>query len=314
VVVRAEKGSSPVLVPTNQGRRDAAVFRLEAGELTLDGLGFLLQPNGTDGTTAVVNVSGGRRCDVRNCVITLDEDADESAAAVAVSDVTEQMKSDTVVRPAIGFENCLVRGRGRLVRAGTTVPMDVTVTNVGAAVNGPLFEFGTPGHTSPGGGVSVNLTQLTAVLGGPLLDVRSGRRSVDDKLMMVPVDVRADGCLFLPLESGTHPLVHLTGGDPGGSERPLAWTAGAVGNGFSGWDVYAEVPNPENGGEPKRWDAADWRRWSGERDTAIGRAALTKPPTARELLTVQPADLEPGTTPFASGIGVKAKLLPKADE
>jgi serine/threonine protein kinase len=310
VTVRAEPGSNPVLVPVGEGRRDATVFRLEGGELTLDGLRFLVRPRGTDGTGAAVTVSGGRRCELKGCVVTLDESDDERAAAVNVLDASDLMMKDTAVRPAVGFENCLVRGRGRLVRSANTPAMDVTASNVAAAVSGPLFEFGPPRASAPM--VTVQLTHLTAVLGGPLFDVKAGRKATDDKLTHPAVDVRADNCLIQSIEAGAHPLLQLPQADAG-RDPGLTWAAGPAGNGFAGWATYAEMPEPD-GGDLKRWDAADWRRVSGERESAFGRLTLTKPPTAKTLTAVRPADLEPFTSGFADDLGAKTKLLPKADE
>jgi hypothetical protein len=311
--VRPEKGYSPVLKPVADGRRDAALFRLEAGELALDGLTFQIRAGGTDGTAAVVNVSGGKRCEMKNCVITLDEQGDERASAVTLSDVSEQMKRESVSRPAVGFENCLVRGRGRLVRAPATAPADVTASNIAAAVSGPLFEFGPPARPAATA-VGVQLTNLTAVLGGPLFDLHAGRRAADEKPVLVPVNVRADGCLFAPLEVRMTPLVSLTGCDPSAAERWLTWMPGATANGYSGWKVYAEVLSADGAAEPKRWDAAEWGRWSGERDGLTGRVVWAKPPTADGLLTVKAADLEPTATPFDSATGAKMSLLPKAED
>ncbi len=308
VTVRAEPGSNPVLVPVGEGRRDATVFRLEGGDLTLDGLRFLVRPRGTDGTAAAVTVSGGRRCELKGCVVTLDEADDERAAAVNVLDASDLMMKDTPVRPAIGFDNCLVRGRGRLVRAANTPAMDVTVSNTAAAVGGPLFEFGPPRGNTPT--VTVQLTHLTAVLGGPLFDVKAGRKATDDKLTHPAVDVRADGCLIQSIDP-THPLLQLPQADA--DRGGLSWAAGTAGNGFAGWTTYAEMPEPD-GGDLKRWDAADWRRVSGERESAFGRLTLTKPPTAKTLAAVRPADLEPSASAFADDLGAKTKLLPKADE
>jgi serine/threonine protein kinase len=317
ITLRPEKGSRPVLKAAAGDRRDAALFRLEAGELVLEGLAFQVKPGGADGTAAVVSVSGGRRCEFRNCVITLSEDGDERAAAVVLPDVSDQMKKDAGPRPAVAFENCLIRGRGRLVRAVASPPLDLTVTNVAAAVSGPLFEFGPPARTVPASAnVSVHLSHLTASLGGPLFEVRTGRRTVEDKPTVLPIDVRADGCLVLPLEADSTPLVLLHGGDPTTPERCLTWTAaGPTGNGFPGWTVFVESPNEDTPTEPKRWDATDWRRWTGEREPAFGgRTAVYNPPTAMGLAAVRAADLELTSHPFTPGIGARVDQLPKADD
>jgi hypothetical protein len=160
--------------------------------------------------------------------------------------------------------------------------------------------------------VSVQLTHLTAVLNGPLFDVKAGRKATDDKLTHPAVDVRADNCLIQSIEAGAHPLLQLPQADADRGSS-LTWAAGPAGNGFAGWTTYAEMPEPD-GGDLKRWDAADWRRVSGERESAFGRVTLTKPPTARTLTAVRPADLEPFTSAFADDLGAKTKLLPKADE
>jgi hypothetical protein len=193
--------------------------------------------------------------------------------------------------------------------------MDISVSNVAAAVSGPFFEL-TPPMKSPAatGTINVQLSHLTAVLGGSLFDVRVGRKAAEDKTLPVPIVVRADGCLFASLEMGTTPLFQLVGCDPTNAERCLMWSAGLNGNGYSGWSVVVEIPSEDGTGEPKRWDAAEWRQWSRERDGSSGRVGWAKPPTAGSLSTVRPADLELTNNPFDDGIGMKASLLPTAEE
>lgn len=297
------------LVPEAGDRRESILFRLEAGELVFDGLQFALQPGAKADAAAVVAVSGGKRCEFRTCVFTLNEGPNERTAVVSLSDAADQMPDKTekperfIGRPMVALENCLVRGRGRVVRAGGTVPADVSLTNVAVATDGaPAFDLGPP--TRSGGPLSVQLTHVTAALGGPLVDVRGGRRPFEDKPPVVKVDVTADNCLFVAFDASTEPLLRANAFDQMAIDRLVTWSAS--GNAYAGWAAFAELTLDDP--DPKRWDRADWRRWSGDTTAAGG---LFKTPTAKTAPAVRPADLEPATDTSA---GVKTKALPQPIE
>ncbi len=302
ITIRAEEGSTPTLrlTPADDRLSQLSFFKLESGDLTLDGLRFEVKKGKAD-AAAVVVVTGGRRCELKRCVVTLD---DEAAAAVTVADAREvMMKKDFTDRPAVKFEGCLIRGKGQAVRLPAAVPADITAENTAIVTAGPAaFEVGAPLHS--GDVVSVRLTRVTAATAGPLLSVHAARKSSDDTkpTPMVRIDVTADGCLFVPLGKSAEPLVRAQGFDPAAAEKGVSWAA--TGGGYGGWKNFAEWV-ADDGSDTKPWDAADWRKWTGEPTTPAG--SLLTPPTAKGVTEITPAKLDVTD----AGMGAKVAGLPK---
>lgn len=285
ITVTPDEESAPILTPAKGGdRRETTLFRLEAGELKLEGLQFSVKRVGRADGAAVVSMTGGRQCELRNCVVTLDGSSGENTVVASFADVGKVMVAkESTDPPAVVLQGCFVRGHGGVVRAEAAVTAAVTLTDVGVATEGaPAFDFGPPARTAA---ITVNLTHVTAALSAPLLDARAARRS-DDKAT-AKVDVHADNCLFVQLDGTAEPLLRATALDPTSTDRQLAW-ATAGGNVFGGWRTFIEVM-ADDSSEAKRWDAAEWRKWSGEAESTP--TVLKKTPATRTL--ARPADLEP---------------------
>ena len=296
ITVRPDADSAPVLVPAdkNESRLETTLFRLEGGELVLENLQFVVKPGRSATAASVVAMTGGRRCEFKRCVLSLDETGGEQTAAVSLADVTGVMKKGFTDQPAVAFDQCLVRGRGRVVRAAAAVHSSVTLSHVGIATDGsPAFDLGPPTRTAT---VNLTLSHVTAALGGPLLDVRGARRP-DDK-PAGKVELHADNCLFIATDKTAEPLMRVTALDPTATDRPLAWSS-AGGNAFGGWTTFAELLSDESV-ESKRWDAAEWRKWSGEPESSA--VQLKKPPQSKA--TAKPADLDPAE-PTTAGADLK---------
>jgi len=298
ITVTPDDDSAPILTPDKGGdRRETTLFRLEAGELRLEGLQFVVKPVKSADAAAVVSMTGGKKCVMQKCAVSLDEGDSQHTAVVSFADVGKLMVAkEFSEQPSVTLENCFVRGRGGVARAEAAVTATVTLNNVGVATEGsPAFDFGPPARTAT---VSVNLTHVTAALAAPLLDVRATRRP-DDK-PMAKFDLHADNCLFVALDSTTEPLFRTTSLDPTAIDRPLAWST-TGGNVFGGWTTFAELMADEST-EAKKWDAGEWRKWSGEPESTP--VLLKKPPTSRAA--ARPADLEPAD---ATTAGVVLKQL-----
>lgn len=296
ITVRPDADSAPVLVPAdkNESRLETTLFRLEGGELVLENLQFAVKPGKSATAAAVVAMTGGRKCEFKKCVLTLDELNGEQTAAVSLADVTGVMKKGFTDHPAVSFEQCLIRGRGRVVRAAAAIHSSVSLSHVGIATDGgPAFDLGPPTRTAT---VNLTLSHVTAAIGGPLLDVRGARRP-DDK-PTGKVELHADNCLFVATDKTAEPLVRVTALDPTATDRPLAWSS-AGGNAFGGWQSLAEILSDETT-EPKKWDAAEWRKWSGEPESSA--VQLKKSPTSKA--TAKPSDLEP-SEPTTAGADLK---------
>lgn len=149
IIIKAEEGSAPILVPAKSDRVDVSMFRLEEGELRLEGLQFDQThkiDEATDLRTAsIVTIAGGRRCEFQHCVISLNEQFSEKLAAVSIQDVSAQMrKPETLRAPEITFENCLIRGRGRALAVPSAMPLNLRMTNSAIVLNGSLLDIGGP--------------------------------------------------------------------------------------------------------------------------------------------------------------------------
>lgn len=305
ITVMPDEDSAPILTPAKGGdRRETTLFRLEAGELRLEGLQFNVKPGEVADAAAVVSMTGGKKCEMRKCVLTLDEgNAERHAVVASFSDVGKVMVAKEFTdQPTVTLQDCFVRGRGGVARAEASVTATVNLNNVGVATEGaPAFDFGPPARAAT---VTVNLTHVTAALAAPLFDVRATRRP-DDK-PTVKVDLRVDNSLFVVLDNITEPFIRATGVDPTATDRQLVWTT-TGGNAFGGWATFAEVL-ADDSTEPKKWDAAEWRKWSGEPESVS--VQLKKPPASRS--TARLTDLEPsdGTT---AGVNLKSLvgLLPE---
>ncbi len=303
ITVKPDDDSAPILTPAPGGdRRETTLFRLEAGELKLEGLHFIIKPGKSADAASVVLMSGGKRCELKRCVVTLDEGSGDHTAVVSLADVGKVMVKEFTDLPAITLDTCLIRGRGRVVRADATVSATVNLTNVGVITEGaPAFDFG---PSARGVTVNVNLSHVTAALAGPLLDLRGGRRA-DDK-PMVKLELQASDCLFAAQDKTAEPLVRVTGLDPTAADRPLAWASSAA-NVYDGWTAFAELLADDTA-QAKRWDAAEWRKWTGEAEgVAVG---LKKPPTSKAA--ARPADLEAAdTTTAGANLKPLAAMFPE---
>ncbi len=291
ITVKPDEDSAPILTPAPDGnrRRETTLFRLEAGELKLEGLQFSIKPGQFADAAAVVSMSGGKKCELKKCVVTMDEGVGKQTAVASLADVGKVMVKEFTDQPTITLDTCLIRGRGRVVLADAAVSATVNLTNVGVITEGaPALDFG---PSARGVTVNVNLNHVTAALAGPLLDLRGGRRP-DDK-PLVKMEVQAADCLFAAQDKTAEPLLRVTALDPTAADRPLSWSSTGV-NIYDGWTAFAELL-ADDAAQAMKWDAAEWRKWTGEAEgVAVG---LKKPPTSKAA--AKPADLEPADTTTA---------------
>ncbi|MCU0703579.1 MAG: serine/threonine protein kinase [Fimbriiglobus sp.] len=296
ITVKPDEDSTPVLVPAaGNDRRETTLFRLEAGELHLEGLQFELKPARAAEAAALVAMTGGKKCELKRCVVTLDEEGGQRAAVASFTDVGKLMvMKEFTDQPVLSFEHCLIRGRGSVVRAEATVNASITLAHVGIVTgSAPAFDLGPPARAAA---VSLTLSHVSAALSGAFLDFRGARRP-DDR-PATKIEIHPENCLFFRLDETTDPLLRITALDPNTADRSLAWFAGA-GNAFGGWVTFAEVLADETA-DPKKWDASEWRKWSGEPESAT--VQLKRPPAMKA--TARPTDLEP-TEPTSAGANLK---------
>jgi serine/threonine protein kinase len=326
VTFRPDPGSRPVLTVDNDPDRDQTLFKLKGGEVTFDGVHFLLKPNRPkDGQlVAAVAVIGGKACTFRNCVFTLLEEDDSQVAAVHLPDIDKVMAMDQTARPVpkLRFANCVIRGKGRGVWVPVSRPFDLEVTNSLTAIDGPLLLTRAGGKAVPGGHGTAKFTRLTALVAGPLVEMHAAETGdLMKNAGVVPVRVEADECLFAAVPSAGRPLIDLDGVDPDDVKNRvvLNWQT-ARGNRYANFDeraTFALIRPPGGESTPKEWDSARWIDYAGEPPAAgkpLGAVKFEKEPEGlRDLAAVRPADLAVTTTDFPAGkpdAGADLKALP----
>ena len=100
----------------------AALFRIHTGQLTLEGLDFVLQPKAGFESQAVAMLFGDGSVQFKHCVVTL-SGRQVPLAVVTLGDPKGAMPTAGGAGvPKISFESCFVRGDGDLVSARAADP------------------------------------------------------------------------------------------------------------------------------------------------------------------------------------------------
>lgn len=314
-----DEKASLILTPIDPTRRDSAMFRIEDGDIRFERIEFRLKPSlakaGDIRSQSIVALAGGRRCEFSRCILTLNQQKDERLAAVALVDQSEQMRpSETPRRPLIRMEDCMVRGRGRVVWATAAAPFDFAASNTLLALNSPVVEVDPPTAAFPAGSaIGLQFSQVTGWLGAGLLDVRCGKPLDDKPGLFLPVDIRTDGCLFAPVGGATVPLAAVLGADVNQWERYVTWSAG-VASAYANYaesGLFLEVAGDDPDGKSKRLDFAEGLLHIKEKASALGKALFFKEPDAEKFAGLQPDDAAVKDSPFGAGVGCKVKDLPK---
>jgi serine/threonine protein kinase len=215
VTIKPEGDSKPVLVPTPGLKRADGLFKLYAkngtGRLVLDGLHFRL-PAGR--VPAVVVLPGGGQLEIRNSVITLEEG--EDPAAILLTDPRGEMMMtggpEGWPTPKVTLENVFVRGKGRLFAVRQSRPFELDVRNTLAVLDADLINIDPyPPPTDPsmmGMPGTIQLTRVTAYLGGSVLRLRAADRKPDSPTTgLARTEVAASNCVFAPAGPAGEPVV-----------------------------------------------------------------------------------------------------------
>ncbi len=303
VTFRPFEGCKPVLTFAASRAVDAALFKLEDGTATFEGLHFKVRAGKAKDMAArtAVSVLTGRGCTFKACVFTLEED-EARASAVTVADAERVMVMDpaTGKAPRIRFEDCLVRGKGRMLWVPASRPFDLECVNGLTALDGPLVAVDPAGReVDRAAGSRVAFTGSTALLGGPVVDLAAGGKAGDPPgTGLVTTHVTADGCLFAAVPGAGRPLVELDGIDPADAKDVLSWQADRKADARPTWYAnWGETPPAvfnvpgDDGVTPKPWDWDAWLRFAGEVGRPVGTVRFAAPPAGvKALAGVVPAD------------------------
>jgi tRNA A-37 threonylcarbamoyl transferase component Bud32 len=294
-----ERGKPVILTAAASDYVDGVLFKLMAGEVTFEGIEFRLKPAPGQETVTAARVVGARGCAFRDCVFTLD---DERAAAVVVTGPEGVMRMDQAMGrsgPKVVFENCLVRGRGCGVSVPVSRAFELELTNCLTALDGPVLSVKGSGKEPAGGVRSVaRLAKVTALLGGPLVELHGTKNGETRSPGLVPVELDFAQCLFAAVPGAVKPLVELDGVDPADADRVIEWSREgpnrAQPNRYANFaaDAAAAVVRPPDGGDVRNWEWSQWLRFAHEVGRPVGTVTFAAGPTGvRELGAVKPADV-----------------------
>ena len=302
LTIKPDDGFAPVLTLGESDQLEPSLFRLVDGEeLVLEGLQIRLRgrpaKSGAGKLQSVVTVVGGRRCVLRDCVVTLDPQEDEELSAVALADPGGgEMRTGDDRLPAVRFERCLIRGKGRAVSVPSARPFELDMDSCVTALAGAVLDVNPPTKPSPAGAVArVRLTRLTAALSGPLFDLDLGQTPAGGKpVAWVPVEVELDRCLFAMAERG-HAVNVLQSADPMNPQQALAVTTRGP-NWYANFPASASfldvTPADPATQSARSLDAEAWFGLTGESAArSVGRVTFATPGAGRRPTTVTAADL-----------------------
>jgi hypothetical protein len=294
---KPDAGCRPVLTPDAINKLDLSLFRVIEGRVTFENLEFQVKPAlpGYQETVAAVTLVAGRSCTFRNCVFTIQEEDGRSATAVALSDPDREMKMEAPGMrpiPRIAFENCLIRGKGRVVSIPVSRPFALDMDQSLTAMYGPVVFARAGGReTGAAGPSTVRLSRVTALLGGPLIELHGGRIGEMRSSGLVPTNVTADGCLFAGVPGAGRGIVEIDGTelDPMDPNRILRWDRGDP-NRFANFDTPVVYIRPGDG-STQEWDWNSWISFAREVGRPVGKVFFAEGPTGpRELATIEPED------------------------
>ena len=298
---RPENPGKPVVLAAATEYVDGVLFKLMAGEVTFEGIEFRLRPAAGQDTVTAARVVGAKACVFRDCVFTLDDEA--KASAVTVAGPEGVMRMDQAMGrtgPRVVFENCLVRGRGTAASVPVSRAFELDMTNCITALEGPVLSVKGAGKDPAGAARAVlRLTKVTALLGGPLVELHGAKAGDTRSPGLVPLELEFAQCLFAAVPGAVKPLIDLDGIDPMDADRVVEWSRDgpnrAHPNRYVNFaaDAVPVAIRPPDGGDARNWDWPHWLRFAHEVGRPTGTATFAAgPASVRELSAVKPADVK----------------------
>jgi hypothetical protein len=227
VTIQAAENCHPVLVLGNTGESQAALFNVQGGHLTLEGLEFRLRPNGNSNfdAQAVAKVGGEGSVTFRKCVVTLNgQEAATPLSVVLLPNFRDAiMSKDAGGIPKILIDNCFIRGDGDLVAARASRPFEMDVRDSLAVLKGSVLNLEADQDKAPEGKeIALRLDRLTAYLGGHLARLKATNLS-----SLLPVRCAPSKSWLVSGSGRRKALLHLEAGpqDDKEARRRFPWDA-----------------------------------------------------------------------------------------
>lgn len=320
LTLRPAPGCKPVIVPdiTDSADPDAALVRVVDAQVTFEDLELSLTQTSAVSLSALVSLPAGGKVRLQRCVVTLDADA----AGLRLSDPGGTMMGGTGTKvpvPSVELDQCLVRGKGDLLRGQPSRPFTCELKQSAIALDGSLavLDGNKPGALALGE-CSFDVQDCTVYLTQHLLWLRNSLMQP----VQVPVrDCALQRCLVLgPAGSGSA-LVRLDGVQGQENIRGLFQFRGQK-NVYS-WPgpLLQCQPTDQMDAMPQRFDFTRWSDlWSGSesesRPWSVRLAGL--PPADGSLLRVEPQDfrvvIPAGELVNRYGVSVEQLPQPRRDK
>jgi hypothetical protein len=329
LIIKPDANYKPVLVPAPSIlKRAAGLFKLYGGRLVLDGLHFRLAAGRAP---AVVVMPGGGQLEIKNAVITMEEG--EDLAALKLTDPRGEMMMGNAGQPfgpapKVTLENVFVRGKGRLLAVKGSRPFELEIKNALVALDSALMDIepSTADPSTAGSGV-INLSRVTAYLGGSVLHFRAAERKTDiSPAGLARTEINVADCLFVPAGSSLDPLVRADRLESREhAERWFTWRGRNTVYGFDKKRVMMEIRPPDVEANPiKTVDGNAWVEMTQEESDPFAAVTfgekLPEAGQARKFLAVRPIEFrlvrtEPARPENAGDVGAPTDIpAPFPDE
>jgi hypothetical protein len=297
VTLKPYPDQHPILtLAASTDEEDAALFRLNSGQIRFEQLEFALRPDrqGFKSQT-VIAMKGNGQCTFRQCIITMADEPSGGGVHLSVAtllDTKDAMKMpvrETRPAPEIQVESCLVRGDGDCLSVRASRPFELDLENCIVALSGSLVTIdgnGTEPQAQPLG--RIRLDRVTTYLMDHLVQLRAGKNGKG----LVPTSVGAQNCLFA--SAGSKAFIYLDGLDGEKQMRELFLWEGSH-NAYDGFDKLLDQQPVGEAMVMLRFDQEKWRMFANESDPQplFVRARCFDLAADRSLVQVLPEDFRP---------------------
>lgn len=187
-------------------------------------------------------------------------------------------------------------------------PVALAVSDSLVALDGPVLYSEGGGKPGTGAASDAKFTRVTAVLGGPLVELRGSADGT--KGSPVRCAVEADECLLIAATGAGRPLVELDGADPTDVKAVLAWQVKKP-NRYANFEPSAVLAVIRPGGDApaKEWGRDEWLAHAGEpagAEKRFGQLLPAAPIEPKDLAALTPAGAAPKSSDFPDAIDPKA--------
>ena len=272
VTLRPDVGYRPILAMKTTDLA-TGMFRPNGGSLTLENIDFYLAEdlkaaNNQRLSRSVVFSVGGGEIEFKNCRFNLVESAGADLSLVHLSQPDGEMMltpTERMPSPRISLTNCFVHGRGNLIDVHPSRSFTLEMDNSLVALDGTFAHFESAAKEPAANAVgTITLTHVTTFLTGSFVHMQAAKREDSKIVGLVPLNVTATQCLFVPAGNQAAAFVRFDRIDTEMQAKELLlWK-----NGRQNWYGYGSPQlamfqvQPEEGGEmmmPAK--ALDSKRW-----------------------------------------------------